>query len=55
VKKDFAKVFLFYQFYKTLSARSGRVIKVKEVCTIRGRIESLEFDTKAIPVEVMAK
>jgi len=28
----------------------GKVIEVKEVCTIRGRIEGLEFDTKAIPV-----
>jgi len=28
----------------------GKVIEVKEVCTIRARIEGLEFDTKAIPL-----
>jgi hypothetical protein len=52
VRKDFVKGIPILSVLKPYRlGLGGRVIKVKEVCTIRGRIEGLEFDTKAIPVE----
>jgi hypothetical protein len=33
----------------------GRVIEVKKVCIINGKIEGLEFDAKSVPIDEIGK
>jgi len=36
-------------------ALGGRIIEVKKVCIINGKIEGLDFDTKSVPIKEIGK